>query len=331
MTDPYSILGVGSHADITEVRHAYKALALLYHPDKIGGSLTKFQAIAGAFGILGNTLRREMYDFEHRAVPWKPQARARARARTLFQRNISVIPTLYELLHGGVRDIVVTISQDCTACLGTGAHDPDDFITCLSCCGSGVCDGALPCVSCVSCGGEGGCSVSMRRCNCCNGSRLNNVDACFTVSIPPCPADGVPLNRTHQDLSHSNIHFFLAYPVDVFEARDLVGHTGCMVALVAESNGRFSVSLLIQITLGEMLCGFKRKIEVFGATVVLSHAQYDPAIVEPLRVFKTFRGCLTANDAVGAEGFDVVTYICVLFPDAETVAPFRQLLDRILN
>uniref|UniRef100_A0A1I8ETE4 J domain-containing protein n=1 Tax=Wuchereria bancrofti TaxID=6293 RepID=A0A1I8ETE4_WUCBA len=62
--DPYQVLGVSRKATIKEIRHAYKALAKEWHPDKSEepDSHEKFMAIIHAYEILSDPVKRERYD-----------------------------------------------------------------------------------------------------------------------------------------------------------------------------------------------------------------------------------------------------------------------------
>lgn len=63
--DYYSVLNLSKHADRKEIRTAYHALALQYHPDKTGSdlvALSRFQEIQEAFDILGDPDTKSEYD-----------------------------------------------------------------------------------------------------------------------------------------------------------------------------------------------------------------------------------------------------------------------------
>lgn len=67
--DYYKILGVDKKATEQEIKKAYRALALKYHPDKNTGTEEekkeaekKFKEISEAYAILSNPEKRKRYD-----------------------------------------------------------------------------------------------------------------------------------------------------------------------------------------------------------------------------------------------------------------------------
>ncbi|GMP50454.1 hypothetical protein CsSME_00017066 [Camellia sinensis var. sinensis] len=64
--DWYKILGISKTASISEIKRAYKKLALQWHPDKNVDNReeaeTKFQEIAAAYEVLGDEEKRTRYD-----------------------------------------------------------------------------------------------------------------------------------------------------------------------------------------------------------------------------------------------------------------------------
>lgn len=65
MTTLYAVLSLPPAADATEIRDAYRELALKHHPDK-GGDHELFCRITEAWGVLGDAERRSRYDAELR-------------------------------------------------------------------------------------------------------------------------------------------------------------------------------------------------------------------------------------------------------------------------
>jgi len=64
--DYYSILGVSEQASHEEIRHAFRKLAMEYHPDKNLGNEKwageKFKEINEAYAVLGDEVKRQEYD-----------------------------------------------------------------------------------------------------------------------------------------------------------------------------------------------------------------------------------------------------------------------------
>ncbi len=65
--DYYKILGVNKSASKTEIKKAYKKLALKYHPER-GGDAEKFKEISEAYAVLSDYNKKNQYDqFGHQA------------------------------------------------------------------------------------------------------------------------------------------------------------------------------------------------------------------------------------------------------------------------
>lgn len=60
----YSTLAVSQSASVTDIKHAYRKLASVHHPDKdqSEGSAQRFHAINQAYEVLSDPLRRQKYD-----------------------------------------------------------------------------------------------------------------------------------------------------------------------------------------------------------------------------------------------------------------------------
>jgi curved DNA-binding protein CbpA len=60
----YEVLGVEHGASARDIRHAYRALALRYHPDVYSGpdAGSRFREIADAYEVLNDPVQRASYD-----------------------------------------------------------------------------------------------------------------------------------------------------------------------------------------------------------------------------------------------------------------------------
>lgn len=63
MSDLYAVLGTKKTATAVEIKAAYRALALKYHPDHAGTKCEdKFKEVVAAYEVLSDPVRRERYD-----------------------------------------------------------------------------------------------------------------------------------------------------------------------------------------------------------------------------------------------------------------------------
>ena len=60
----YEVLGIGSHASADEISAAFRRRAKELHPDVPGGDVEKFKRINEAYGVLKDSYKRSMYDFQ---------------------------------------------------------------------------------------------------------------------------------------------------------------------------------------------------------------------------------------------------------------------------
>ena len=64
--DYYAVLGVPKNASDTDIKKAYRKLAMQYHPDRNPGkekwATEKFKEINEAYGVLGDAQKRKQYD-----------------------------------------------------------------------------------------------------------------------------------------------------------------------------------------------------------------------------------------------------------------------------
>jgi molecular chaperone DnaJ len=229
--DYYGILGVEKNSTESDIRTAYRKLALQYHPDRNPDNKEaedKFKEIAEAYDILSNPDKKRNYDmFGHQSnnpfgngmhnpfedifkeafsgafngfgnnAFWSSNKRnnkkdsVRVGANIVVELNI----TLQEAYFGKVHILDVPGSKSCDVCNGTGITPGHNLERCRSCGGTGEIQSVQANVfmsrTCGACRGEG--VQNLHPCNNCNGSGKLPRDRKFTVNIPKGVRHGMKL------------------------------------------------------------------------------------------------------------------------------------------
>ncbi|MBN1339604.1 MAG: molecular chaperone DnaJ [Bacteroidales bacterium] len=173
--DYYEILGVAKDASESEIKKAYRQMALKYHPDKNPGNHEaeeKFKEAAEAYEILRDPGKRKKYDqYGHAGLGGAAGAGgfsmsmddifsqfgdifgdafggfggfggARQQRRRQVNKGsnirIKVKLTLEDILHGVEKKIKVNKYISCTECDGTGAKGGSSYSACSTCHGTGT-------------------------------------------------------------------------------------------------------------------------------------------------------------------------------------------------
>jgi molecular chaperone DnaJ len=175
--DYYEVLGVSKEASESEIKKAYRKLALKYHPDKNPGDKPaeeKFKEAAEAYEVLSNAEKRQRYDrFGHTGVGGAAGANGyhmsmddifsqfgdifgdafggafggfggfggtrqrRRRVNKGSNLRVKVKLTLVEIAKGTEKKIKVNKYIGCNTCNGTGSKGGSSYSTCSSCHGTG--------------------------------------------------------------------------------------------------------------------------------------------------------------------------------------------------
>lgn len=171
--DYYDVLGISKNAEATEVKSAYRKLAIKYHPDKNPGDAEAeelFKEAAEAYEILSNPEKRRRYDqFGHSANSASGFGGGGMNMEDIFNQfgdifgggspfegffgggrgggrrtqrgsnlRVKIKLTLQEVANGIEKTIKVNKQVPCKSCDGTGAKDKSSYHTCRTCGGSGA-------------------------------------------------------------------------------------------------------------------------------------------------------------------------------------------------
>jgi molecular chaperone DnaJ len=213
--DYYEVLGVDRSVGEQDLKKAYRALALKYHPDRNPGDAEAeehFKEASEAYAVLSDADKRAQYDrFGHAGLggaagpsidpndvfsqfgsifeelfggtrsrdPNAPQ-----RGQDL-QKQI-VVPFRYAV-EGGEYELEITRDRTCTTCNGSGARPGTSPITCTTCGGRGQVlqrQGIFTIqTTCPTCRGAG--KIIREKCESCHGRGTVRESTTVKVRIPP--------------------------------------------------------------------------------------------------------------------------------------------------
>jgi molecular chaperone DnaJ len=224
--DYYQVLGVSRQADASELKRAYRKLALELHPDRNPGdkeSETRFKEASEAYQVLSDPEKRSLYDrYGHDGPRGGGFGGGFSNVGDIFSAfsdifgdlfgggfgggpsrgtgrgadiETQVELTLAEVGTGAKKEVNVQRRAACQDCGGSGAAPGTLREACPQCRGRGQVVHAqgflMISTTCPACRGEG--SLARRPCHSCNGSGLRVVEESLQISVPAGVEDGSTL------------------------------------------------------------------------------------------------------------------------------------------
>lgn len=219
--DYYEILGVAKTASDTEIKSAYRKLAVQYHPDKNPGNTEaeeKFKEAAEAYSVLSDQQKRAAYDrFGHSGAGGQGfggfdaqgfsniedifdlfgfgdmfggGGRGGRGGRSSAQRGADLRYdleiSLEEAATGKEQNLRIPRLEKCEECDGKGAEKGSEPETCITCSGSGQMryqQGFFSVMrTCPNCGGKG--QIIKNPCKNCRGSGRVEKEKTLDIKIP---------------------------------------------------------------------------------------------------------------------------------------------------
>jgi molecular chaperone DnaJ len=199
MKDFYKILGVNENATQSEIKKAYRKLALEHHPDK-GGDETKFKEISESYDTLSDENKRKQYD-DSKKNPFSNFGNAgfnnpfeeffnrgfyKERKKGSPDKVIKVNVGTVESYLGSDKTITYDRKDKCGTCNGQGG----DRQTCGSCDGEGfktikMGTGIFSQIFRQTCNGCGGKGYTLKNtCGTCHGEGSINKSETIKIKIP---------------------------------------------------------------------------------------------------------------------------------------------------
>lgn len=216
--DYYQVLNVSRDASESELKKAYRQLALKYHPDKNPGDHAaedKFKEAAEAYEVLKDPEKRKIYDqFGHEGLKGRGFSGFQGfedifssfgdvfqdffggsggrGQQTGADLRLDVNISFTEAAYGVERKVDITKHCNCKSCNGSGAKPGTSPKVCSTCRGTGQVvrsQGFFSMASpCHACQGQG--QVIEHRCSDCHGEGRVPEKKTINVTVPPGVDDG---------------------------------------------------------------------------------------------------------------------------------------------
>ncbi|KAJ2770935.1 DnaJ-like protein xdj1 [Coemansia nantahalensis] len=324
----YDVLEVEETASDSEIKRAYRRLAMLYHPDKNPDGADLFKEISHAYDTLSDPDRRAAYDQfgmggdpsggfggfdgfgmddgffdEHMFGGHGPPPPPRAEAHPLPV-------TLADLFHGKRVRVRLVRSVVCKRCNGAGGKR-SVLRECLACGGKGTRIAARQVapglfsqarVQCTACRGSGKVVPESDRCRKCTGAGTVDEKAAVEIDIKPGMGDGQRITLYGQGDQPPG-----QAPQDLVFVLRQEAHSGF------QRNGD-NLSVHAKIDLAEALCGFSRVLltHIDGRQIVVSH---QSGVLRPGDVLRVSGEGMPQEKRPKARG-DLFVVLDILFPDS---------------
>lgn len=231
--DYYEVLGVSQDASASEIKKAYRRLAMKHHPDRNEGDVeseNKFKEASEAAEVLTDEDKRSKYDqFGHAAVDGSGGGGGGSNFGSIFEDMFGDIFSngrgggrshgnrgsdlkyvmdldLEEAVKGCSKTIKIPTLVECMECLGSGAKKGTSPVDCVQCAGMGQITARQGFFqiqqTCPRCRGAG--KMIGDPCNKCRGQGRVEERKTLSVKIPPGVDTGDRIRLTGQGEAGSN-------------------------------------------------------------------------------------------------------------------------------
>ena len=298
-TEYYDILKLNRDASESDIKKSYRKLAMKWHPDKNPNNKeeaeSNFKKISEAYNILSDPEKREIYDnhgkegLEENDMNVHP-GDIHELFRGMFgggrEKSYSVPPikiiqkiNLNDIYNGKHISRKIERETFCDRCNGTGNDDGKSY-ECKDCKGEGLVMAIRQMgpiiqemqIKCPKCHGSGKSTLNLiKPCTSCNGRKTNIEEIVIKYDIPKGSVDEqvvelnnmgnhIPINERRDNIERTKIYI-------VFDEEDDDIYTRGFT--FKNKSNPMNLCIILDISLAEALCGFRRIIPYFDGTSIV--------------------------------------------------------------
>lgn len=182
------------------------------------------------------------------------------------QDTVEVKVDINDIHYGNNKRVEFELLELCHACKGSGASDPSQIITCMTCKGQGeIIQQIGPFLNklrCPSCSGNG--SAIKRPCGLCKGNKTNYTKKAFDLKLPK----GIPNNHEVRMPNRGS------YNPATKQNKDMVFKFKHNVQPPYKLDDQMNVILTVPITIEDLVGGFSKPIKLYREDIVLRSDMY---------------------------------------------------------
>lgn len=233
------------------------------------------------------------------------------------QDTVEVKVDINDIYYGNNKRVEFELLELCHSCKGSGASDPSQIITCMTCKGQGeIVQQIGPFLNklrCPSCSGNG--SAIKRPCGLCKGNKTTYTKKAFDLKLPK----GIPNNHEVRMPNRGSYNPATKLNKDmVFKFKHTVQHPYRL-------DENMNVVLTVPITIEDLVGGFSKPIKLYKEDIILRSDMYfnpnNPIIMKGKGVHNMQTG----------QPSDLHLKFEVEFTESEKLSKYRDIFHKIFK